>query len=308
MEFALQTRGSYEYVLAAARWAEERALACFALPDHYVAGRSPTGKGYDTRSPDVYTYLGGLAVETTTVELSALVSPVTYRHPAALLKLGLGVDEMSSGRFTLGVGTGWMKSEHEIFGFPLPDWGERFDRLEEALGYLQAALGNGSDGYVGEYYQLEPVDHQPKGLNLRLMIGGAGPRKTPQLAGRFADEFNIYSQPPEGLALRIERAHQAAVDAGRNPEDILLSSVSPPVIGPDQATYRARLESFAAARSMDVKKLEAGFRKISVPMGTYEEARNTFGPVADLGITRYYLQIIGNFDLDYAAEVLEVLG
>lgn len=308
MEFGLQTRGCYDDVLTAARWAESRGLASFALPDHYLAGRSPSGDGYDTRSADIYPYLGGLSIETSTIELATLVSPVTYRHPAALLKLGLALDEMSGARFTLGIGTGWMEAEHAMFGFPLPDWPERFDRLEETFGYLRAALGERVDGFQGSYYQLEAVDHQPKRPTLRLLIGGSGPHRTPDLAGRFADEFNIYSQPPEAFAVRIHRAHEAAADAGRDPGSLLLSGVSPPILGPDAATYRARLMAFAAARGVEVERLEAQSRAIAVPMGTHEEARDTFGPLADLGITRYYLQILGGFGLDYAAEVLEVLS
>jgi len=308
MEFGLQTRGSYASVREAALWAQSRQLATFAVPDHYLAGRSPTGEGYDTRSADIYPYLGGLSRETDTIELSALVSPVTYRHPAALLKLGLAVDEMSDGRFTLGVGTGWMRAEHEMFGLPFPEWEERFARLEEALGFISSALGDGSEGFDGEYYHLEPIEHQPKGTNLRIMVGGSGPKRTPDLAGRFADEFNIYSQPMERLALRLERARESAAAAGRDPDSIVLSSVSTPVIGPDEATYRTRLSAMATALAVEVGKLEEGFRDIGVPMGTHEEARDTFGPLAGLGITRYYLQIIGDLDLDYAAELLEVLG
>jgi len=308
VEFGLQTRGSYDDVLEAAHWAEERGLAGLALPDHYLAGRSPTGEGYDTRSADIYPYLGGLSIETSTLQLAALVSPVTYRHPAALLKLGLAVDEMSGGRFTLGVGTGWMKAEHAIFGFDLPPWTERFDRLEEALGYLQAALGDAAAGFAGSYYHLEPIDHEPKSPTLRLMVGGSGPNRTPELAGRFADEFNIYSLPASELQARIERAHEAAVASGRDPDAILLSSVSPPVIGADEVTYRRRLKALAEARGVDVDRFEEQSRTIAVPMGTHEEARDTFGPIAGLGITRYYVQILGGFGLDYAGEVIEVLG
>jgi alkanesulfonate monooxygenase SsuD/methylene tetrahydromethanopterin reductase-like flavin-dependent oxidoreductase (luciferase family) len=308
VEFGLQTRGTYNDILIAARWAESRGMASLALPDHYLAGRSATGAGYDTRSADIYPYLGGLGVETSIIELAALVSPVTYRHPAALLKLGLAVDEVSAGRFTLGIGTGWMKAEHTTFGYPLPDWEERFDRLAEVCAYLRAALEPGTEAFQGTYYPLEAIDPLPKPPTLRLMIGGSGPQRTPELAGTFADEFNIYSQPPPALRARIERAHEAAAQAGRDPSTIRLSSISPPVIGRDTATYRARLQAFAAARRVDVDRLEAQNRAIAVPMGTHEEARDAFGPLADLGITRYYLQILGGFDLDYAAEVLEVLS
>ena len=308
MEFALQIRGDYADLTAAAHWAEKQGLAALALPDHYLAGRNPGGDGYDTRSADIYPYLGGLATVTETLALAALVSPVSYRHPAALLKLGLAVDEMSKGRFTLGVGTGWFKAEHAMFGFELPDWPERFDRLEEALGYLRAALDDGAAGFQGSFFRLEAVDHQPKGHRLRIMVGGSGPRRTPDLAGRFADEFNIYSQTPDRLRRRIERAQQAAARAGRDPGDVLVSCASPPIIGADESTYRARLQSFAAARGVEAGRLEQGARDIGIPMGTYEEARNAFGPLASLGIRRYYLQVLGGFDLDYAAELIEVLS
>jgi alkanesulfonate monooxygenase SsuD/methylene tetrahydromethanopterin reductase-like flavin-dependent oxidoreductase (luciferase family) len=307
VEFGLQTRGTYEYVRTAARWAQANGLVSVALPDHYLAGRSPTGSGYDTRAADIYPYLGALAVETD-LEICSLVSPVSYRHPAALLKLGLAVDELSGGRFTLGIGTGWMKSEHTTFGFPLPDWKERFDHMEEALGYLAAALGDGAGGFSGEHYQLEEIDHQPKGINLRIMVGGSGPRRTPQLAGRFADELNIYSLPVDDLKLRIERARASAAEAGRDPDALLFSSASPPIVGKDRDTYRHRLEAFAAARSVRVERLEEDFKTMAIPMGSHEEARDTFSRSAEAGITRYYLQILGSFDLDYAAELVEVLG
>ena len=114
MEFGLQTRGSYDDVLTAARWAEARGLACFALPDHYLAGRSPTGDGHDTRSADIYPYLGGLSVETSTLQLAALVSPITYRHPAALLKLGLAIDVLGKQNFAPRRGS--IESELQVAG------------------------------------------------------------------------------------------------------------------------------------------------------------------------------------------------
>lgn len=308
MEFALQTRGSYDFLQEAAGWAEQRGMAALALPDHYLAGRDPSGDGYDTASNDIYPYLGALARDTSTLELVALVSPVTLRHPAALLKMGLAVDELSAGRFSLGVGTGWMKAEHSIFGFDLPDWDERFARLSEALGYLRAALGEGPGGFEGSYYQLEPVDHQPKGANLRLVVGGSGPRRTPDLAGRFADEFNVYSLPPDQLTDRIDRARSAAASAGRDPGALVISCTSPPIIGPDDATYRQRLEAFAAGRGLDAGELEEWARSIGVPMGTYGDAREAIAAVAEVGVVRYYLQVLGGFGLDYADELVEELG
>ena len=70
-----------------------------------------------------------------------LVSPITFRHPAVIAKSAATLHEMTGGRFELGVGTGWMEGEHEAFGMRLPPIGERFERFEEALAYLSAALG-----------------------------------------------------------------------------------------------------------------------------------------------------------------------
>lgn len=305
MQFAVQKRGTYQELLEAAGWAEGKGLAAFAVPDHYVAGRADGG-GYDTNSSEVFSYLGGLARETETVELVVLVSPVSYRHPAHLLKAGLALDEMSHGRFRLGVGTGWLEAEHSIYGFELLPNRQRFDRLEEALGYLEAAKTG--TGFTGTHFTLEAVEQQPEPINLRLVVGGSGARRTPELAGRFADEFNVYSQLPADMAVRIKRCRESATAAGREPDAVQISSAAPPVIGKDQTEYRQRLERLAADRRFDVDKMESNFRKIGVPLGTHTEAQQAFGPLADLGVSRYYIQLFGSLGLDYGAEVVEVLS
>jgi alkanesulfonate monooxygenase SsuD/methylene tetrahydromethanopterin reductase-like flavin-dependent oxidoreductase (luciferase family) len=85
------------------------------------------------------------------LELVVLVSPITFRHPAVMLKAATTIDHMSGGRFALGLGTGWLDREHEIFGIPCPPMAERFyvqwpagfDREEgdKILGYLRNAIG-----------------------------------------------------------------------------------------------------------------------------------------------------------------------
>jgi alkanesulfonate monooxygenase SsuD/methylene tetrahydromethanopterin reductase-like flavin-dependent oxidoreductase (luciferase family) len=308
VEFGLQTRGSFDYLRRAARWAEAHGVVTLALPDHYVAGRSADGEGYDTSSSDIFPYLGALATQTESIELATLVSPITFRHPAHLLKLGLALDDITDGRFALGFGTGWMRSEHRIFGFPLPGWKERFDRLEEALQYVTAALAEGGEGFDGEYYSLAPGSQDPKPHNLRIILGGSGPSRSPNLAGRFADEFNIYSLPAPDLYRRIEVAYVAAEAGGRDPSRLMISSTGAPVIGSNHAEFQQRLQALADARGVDVEKLEKSSRDIAMPFGTHAEAAETFAETRAAGITRYYVQISDSMDFDYAAEVIEVLG
>lgn len=308
MEFALQTRGQFEYLQEAARWSEAGDVVALALPDHYVAGRAPDGDGHDTWSSDIFPYLGALGLQTESLELATLVSPITIRHPAHLLKLGLALDEITQGRFAIGFGTGWMRAEHEIYGFPLADWDERFNRLEEALLYVTTALSGSGEGFDGKYYSLAAVVQHPVPHNLRIILGGSGPKRSPALAGRFADEFNIYSLPPSDLENRIEAARAAADKYGRSPRGLLMSSAGAPVIGATEAEFRQRLEALAAARAVQVDKLEKSFRDIGIPLGTHAEAAETFAETRSTGITRYCVQIFGSMDLDYAAEVIEVLS
>ncbi len=116
MDFALQSSGTYDDVLAAARWAEDRGLAAFALPDHYLMALSEEA-AKSTPAPDALIQMAGLARDTESIELVVLVSPITFRHPAVLAKTAITIDRMSGGRFVLGLGTGWMDREHEVFGF-----------------------------------------------------------------------------------------------------------------------------------------------------------------------------------------------
>src|SRR5690606_7534909 len=147
------------------------------------------------------------------------VSPLTFRHPAVHLKAGVTLDHMTGGRFSLGVGTGWMELEHESFGLELHPLGERFDRLEETLQYIRAGIGESGSGFTGTHYRLAAFTPRPVPVNLRLVVGGGGPTRTPQLAGRFADEFNAFPSAAE-FAGRIETCREAARAAGRDPTTI----------------------------------------------------------------------------------------
>ena len=185
MQLALQTRGSFEEVLLATRFAEERGLAALALPDHYLAGSGEDG----LRAPasDALIHLAGLARETETIELVVLVSPITFRHPAVHLKQAVDINIMSGGRFSLGLGTGWLDEEHEVFGISYPDISERFERLEEALGYITAALADQPTAFEGKYFRLNEFDiHPSRPGTSRSSSAALARRKRPGWPGSMA--------------------------------------------------------------------------------------------------------------------------
>jgi alkanesulfonate monooxygenase len=288
MDFALQASGTYDDVLGAARFAEERGLASFALPDHYLLALDEEAAG-TTPAPDAFAQLAGLARDTTSIELSVLVSPITFRHPAVLAKSAITIDRMSGGRFTLGIGAGWLDREHEVFGFPYPPRAERFEMLEEALAYVSAALSDEPVGFQGKHYQLEAFPLAPRPVGpLRLLVGGTGAHKTPYLAGTYADEFNIYPGPD--LEKRIERARIAAEAAGRDPDALLLSSAGLVLGAATREQVEESLNERAAEAGMTREELDEHHAHRNTPVGTYDELRDQFAKMEEAGISRFYFQ------------------
>lgn len=304
MEFAIQTSGTYEDVLAAARFSEERGLPAIALPDHYLMSLDEEG-AKTAPAPDALTQLAGLARDTHDLQLVVLVSPITFRHPAVLVKMATTIDDMSGGRFTLGIGTGWMDREHEVFGFAYPPMAERFEMLEEALAYARAMLSDDPIGFDGDHYTLEafPIAPKPNG-HVKLLVGGIGATRTPRLAGTYADEFNVYPGPD--LEIRIDRARAAAVAAGRDPDALMLSSAGQVVGAATETELEQRLDAHAEEANMTRKELAEAFAKRDTPIGTYEQLREKFAFLEGLGISRFYLQ--GGYDPDRTPELVEAVS
>ncbi len=143
-----QIGGTYEQILRAARLAEAEGLHSFARSDHLAWQRDPAPD-----ATDAFATMGGLARDTDSVRLAVLVTPITFRHPAIIAKNATTIDQMSGGRFDLGVGTGWNDFEHEALGIPFPESAERWARLEDALGYLEVAFAEEGGTYSGRVLQ-----------------------------------------------------------------------------------------------------------------------------------------------------------
>lgn len=308
MQFALMTEPhlglSYDTLRDLAGFAEDSGLAAFARSDHYAVSGMP-----DLPASDAFATLGGLARDTRRVELVVLVSPITFRHPAVLAKMAATLDEMTGGRFVLGVGTGWMEVEHRRFGLPFPDLATRFGLLEEALAYLHHAFGRRPGPYAGSHYSLEESPVYPTGSGVRLIVGGSGERRTPRLAGAWADEYNMTLRQPADLAPRIARVREAAAAAGRDPAAVRISVMTQAITGETAADYARNLARVVAADPWQVQRgdLEAHFRQRGFPLGTGPEVRERIAELAALGVNRLYLQHFGPYDRDFLAETFAVL-
>lgn len=289
MEFGLmvepQLGGTYEELLALALAAEKAGFTSFARSDHYLNGDE------SVPATDAFTSLAGLARETRSIKLTVLVTPLTFRHPAIIAKTAVTLDEMSGGRFELGIGTGWMEGEHRAFGIQLPEIRKRFSLLFETLAYVHAVIGRTEGGYTGRHHRLENIEVLPKPISkLPIIIGGSGQKRTPSIAGRFADEYNMFAVGRDDLAARLAVMRKTATDLGRDPGDIKVSVMSTAIVGEDEAEYREALRAAAAQRDIDPEQLESRLRSRRILHGTYEQAAGIVDEYAADGVRRIYIQ------------------
>jgi alkanesulfonate monooxygenase SsuD/methylene tetrahydromethanopterin reductase-like flavin-dependent oxidoreductase (luciferase family) len=301
MELALFTEpqlgGTYRRLAELARWSEAQGLDAFARSDHFL-------NGANAPATEALATIAGLARETQSIELVVLVSPLTFRHPAVLAKTAATLDEMSGGRFRLGIGTGWNEAEHEAFGIELYSVRERFSRLFETLSYVRAAF-SGDEGFSGRHYDLAAgFEVLPRPANVPIVIGGGGMKRTPGLAGRFADEYNMFAAGPDVIERRLEVMRRSAEEAGRNPADIKISTAAPVIVADDDAAYRRLLSDRGAKRDMSADEYEAFLAGRNIPRGTLDTIGEAIDRWKAVGVSRFYLQELKSLE-DIDTDALE---
>lgn len=288
-----QQGASYDDLLAVARRTEECGFDAFFRSDHYLSMGDADGLPGPT---DAWITLAGLARETSRIRLGTLVSSATFRHPGVLAITVAQVDQMSGGRVELGLGAGWFHAEHAAYGLEFPETPERFDRLTEQLelitGLWDTPVGDRYD-FDGAHYRLTDSPALPKPVQQPhppIIVGGAGKKRTPALAAKYAAEFNGAFVRPDVAAAQFDRARAACTAAGRDPDTLALSAALTVVAGKDDAEVRRR----AAAIGRDLAELtEDGLA------GTPAQVVDKLGRYAAVGADRIYLQIMDLSDLDH---------
>ena len=300
-----QQGASYDDLLAVAREAEALDFDAFFRSDHYMY----IGEGSGLPGPtDSWVTLGALARETSRIRLGTMVTAATFRFPGPLAIQVAQVDQMSGGRVEIGIGSGWYDGEHNAYGIPFPPQGERFERLEEQLAILTGLwttpVGE-TFSYEGTHYTLTDSPALPKPVQSPrppVIVGGWGGKRTPRLAARYADEFNVPFPPLRDFPAAVEKVTAACEDAGRDPATMLFSAALTTCVGSDEAEFQRR----AKATGQTAENLrENGLG------GTVSEVVDKLGGFVQGGASRIYLQILDLADLDHlrliAAEVAPAL-
>lgn len=301
LEFAVFTEpqqgASYDDLLAVARTCEEVGFDVFARSDHYLVMGDRDGLPGPT---DAWITLAGLARETSRIRLATLLTPATFRHPGPLAISVAQVDVMSGGRVEFGFGAGWYEREHQAYGLHFPDTGERFDRLTEQLEIITGLWAtDGGFSFSGKHYEVADSPGLPKPTQRPgppVIMGGTGVRRTPDLAARFAAEFNLPFQPATDAARYYAGVDDACTRIGRDPSTMRRSAAQVVCIGRDDAEIARR----AAAIGREVEEL-----RVNGLCGTPAEVvEKLAGYRADTGIARVYLQLLDPTDLAH----LELIG
>lgn len=301
-----QQGATYHQQLAMARTAEECGFEGFFRSDHFLTMDFLTMGDGMPGPTDAWTTLAALARETTSIRLGTLLTSATFRHPGTLAVQVAQVDAMSGGRVELGLGAGWYEDEHRAYGMPFPPTKERFERLGEQLqiisGMWETAAGD-SFGYSGRHYRIQDSPALPKPAQSPrppLIVGGWGPRRTPALAARYADEFNAPFHSVSDAQVAFDRVRQACEDHGRDPSDLLLSVAVTVCCGADQAEVTRR----ASRIGRQPDELRA-----SGAAGTPPEVVERLRAYAQAGAERAYLQLLDIDDVDHVRLIAhEVMG
>lgn len=212
-------------------WAESLGFDSLWMTDHILSERYDTSSGTalpadpDSMPPaipmhEAWTLLGATASRMQRVTVGTLVSPVTFRHPALLIKQAITVDQMTGGRFMLGIGAGYTEREHRAWGIPYPPPKQRVEMVRETIEMLRALEANEYTSYQGQHYQLENAPFEPRPVNGRiaLMIGAARPAML-RITARYADALNI-SGSPDFVRERFEQLDGFCAEIGRDPSEI----------------------------------------------------------------------------------------
>jgi F420-dependent oxidoreductase-like protein len=296
-----QQGATYDDLLRVAQVTEECGFDAFFRSDHFLAMGVPGEPG----PTDSYVTLAGLARETSRIRLGTLVTSATFRLPGPLAVAVAQVDQMSGGRVELGLGTGWFEAEHQAYGIPFPAVSERFDRLAEQLEIL-TGLWTTPPGerysFTGTHYTVVDSPALPKPVQQPhppVIVGGKGKRRTPELAARFATEFNVPFATVDDVAAQFARVDRACAEAGRDPATLARSVAQMTCVGRDDAEVARRAEALGKkVDELNPFDLTGTVAQVVDQLGTWQQRT---------GLSRFYLQVLDLADLDHleliAAEV-----
>ena len=254
------------------------------MTDHFFWDDDPTY--------EAWTVLAFAAARWPQFDIGPMVLGQSYRNPAMLAKMGATLQQLSNGRFIMGVGAGWKEDEYHAYGYPYPRPGIRVDQLEDTLEIIKRLWQEpGQVSYQGKHYSIKNAYCEPKPDPIPPIMVGGGGRRTMMLAARFADWWNL----PDANFARYEehaailRGHCTAI--GRDPGSLRL-------------TWFGRLA--VAGSEAEAKALSSGkWTKNNALAGTPDQVVEQIQEFIDLGVDYFMVEVLNLTDPNTRRLVLE---
>ncbi len=251
--------------------------------------------------------LSAVAAVTRRVRVGLMVGANTFRAPGLSAKLATTLDQVSGGRAVLGIGGAWFEREHDAFGIPFgAGFGERLDRLDEAVALLRRLLDGERVSHEGRFYTLRDAVCAPRPLQARLpiLVGGSGRTKTLRTVALRADGWNT-SGHLDRVRDNVAVLHQHCDAVGRDPAEIEMTLSFPTVIRDRRADAESAFAGLLAHNGTD----SAG--DVPLLLGPPREIAASIAPFLPLGFSTIIARLPAPYDretIDRIGEVAEALG
>jgi F420-dependent oxidoreductase-like protein len=251
--------------------------------------------------------LSAVAALTERVRLGLLVSANTFRNPGLTAKLATTLDHVSGGRAILGLGGGWFEREHDAFGIDFGSgFGERLDRLDEAVMLIRRLLDGETVTHDGRFYRFHDALCQPRPIQPRLpiLIGGSGPKKTLRTTAAYADLWNAYGAPEE-IAVGDAVLRDHCRDLGRDEREIARTVTQDAVIRDTAEAAQAAYDERSAIHGLDAKT-DVDSNRYVLMTGPPATIAERLRPYAAVGVDEVIWIFRHPFDLETIERIGEV--
>ena len=246
MEFGAQVgcyRNTWDSIRTVVELLEAGPWSSVWFADHYLP---PPGRREEEHltAHEAFTLIAAVAGFTERLRLGHLVLGNTYRNPALVAKMASTLDQISHGRFTLGIGASWFKREHEAYGWDFPSMRERQDRFEEAVELIRALFTQkGPVSFDGRYYQLDEAPMAPgcfQEPHIPILVGGTGERRTLRTLAQSGDVMNLdgWAGGPmsaEYFHHKVGVVEKHCETVGRDPAEIRHTVLMPTMVTDDSS-------------------------------------------------------------------------
>ena len=273
-----------------ARTAEEVGFVGLYRSDHFT---NPVGPFKD--SLECWMSLAYLATNTRHLEFGPLVSPVSFRHPAMLVRQAAALADLSGGRLQFAIGAGWQDREHTNYSYHLGSLQERMVRFREAVQIMAHLLRNDAPlDFDGQHYQMHEAVLLPRPKHrVPIVIGGGGRQVTLPLIAKYADEWNSGPREPADFAELSAYLDALLEKAGRPKQAVRRSMMIFLRTGRHQNDLDRRLAA---------KPAPQGMRNLFI--GTHAQLQERLKHLEAAGVQRAILNWWDDFDdVDGMAEL-----